>query len=184
MITRSKLKLGEGELVETNPEIGRVYPRRKMAEENPLESDSQFMDSFMTMRAMVEEMYREFKKGRSEDSSTSKQDKGTEESLLDGHSESKGKGKKAPLSTDFWSTSTQAKPFQSSPGKPVRELFKFMYLSSSGKIHLQTKQNNKRQLISSTKNSLKTVPALPPFPCSLEAANMYYTDMDCIVWIP
>jgi len=57
MLTRSKLKLGERELVETNPEIGRVYPRRKMAEESPLESDFQFMDSFMTMRAMVEEMY-------------------------------------------------------------------------------------------------------------------------------
>ena len=99
MITRSKLKLGEGELVETNLEIGRVYPRRKMAEENTLESDSQFMDSFMTMRAMVEEMYREFKKDRSEDYSTSKQDKGTEESLLDGHSEGKEKGKEAPLST-------------------------------------------------------------------------------------
>jgi len=99
MLTRSKLKLGEGELVETNPKIGRVYPRRKMVEEIPLESDSQFMDSFMTMRAMVEEMYREFKKGRGEDSSTSKQDKGTEESLLDGHSEGKGKGKEAPLST-------------------------------------------------------------------------------------
>ena len=60
MLTRSKLKLGE--LVETNPEIGRVYNERKMLEESPLESNPQFMDSFMTMRAMVEEMYREFKK--------------------------------------------------------------------------------------------------------------------------
>ena len=68
MITRSKFKLGEGELVEANPEIGRVYPKRKMLEESPLELDSQFMDSFMTMRAMVEEMYREFKKGRGKDS--------------------------------------------------------------------------------------------------------------------
>ena len=64
MLTRLKLKLGERELVEANPEIGRVYPRRKMTEEILFESDSQFMDSFMTMRAMVEEMYREFKKGR------------------------------------------------------------------------------------------------------------------------
>ena len=40
MITKSKLKLGEGELAEANPEIGRVFPRRKMAEENPLELDS------------------------------------------------------------------------------------------------------------------------------------------------
>ena len=57
------------------------------------------MDSFMTMRAMVEDMYREFKKGRSEDTSISKQDKGTEEPLLDGHLEGKGKGKEPPLST-------------------------------------------------------------------------------------
>jgi len=40
MITRSKLKLGDGELVETNPEIGRVYSKREMTEENPLASDS------------------------------------------------------------------------------------------------------------------------------------------------
>ena len=78
MLTRTKLKLVEGELVVDNPEIGRVYPKRKMAEESPLELDSQFMDSFMTMRSMVEEMYREFKKGRDEDSSNSKQDKGAE----------------------------------------------------------------------------------------------------------
>ncbi len=67
MITRSKLKLGEGELVEANIEIGRVYPKRKMSKESPLESDSQFMNSFMTMRTMVEEMYREFKRGRGEE---------------------------------------------------------------------------------------------------------------------
>ena len=40
MLIRSKVKLGEGELVETNPEIGRVYPKRKMSEENPMESDA------------------------------------------------------------------------------------------------------------------------------------------------
>ena len=45
------------------------------------------MDCFMTMRAVVEEMYQQFKKGRGEDTSTSKQDKRTEEPLLDGHSE-------------------------------------------------------------------------------------------------
>ena len=91
MLTRSKIKLREGELVETNPGIGRVYSKRKMLEENPLESDPQFMDSFMTMRSMVEEMYREFKKNRDEDSSNSKQDKGVEVSVL--HEHSKGKGK-------------------------------------------------------------------------------------------
>ena len=51
------------------------------------------------MRSMVEEMYQEFKKGRGEDTSTSKQDKGTNEPLLDGHFEGKGKGKEPPLST-------------------------------------------------------------------------------------
>jgi len=70
-----------------------------MAKEIPLESDSQFMDSFMTMRAMVEEMYREFKKGRGDDTSTYKQVKVIEEPFLYGHSEGKGKGKEPPLST-------------------------------------------------------------------------------------
>jgi len=72
MLTRSKLKLGKGELVEANPEIGRAYPRRRMAKQISMESESQFMDSFMAMRAMVEEMYQEFKKGRGESTSTPK----------------------------------------------------------------------------------------------------------------
>ena len=38
MLTRLKLRLGEGELVEANPEIGRVYSHRRMAEEAPLGS--------------------------------------------------------------------------------------------------------------------------------------------------
>ena len=62
-----------------------------MSEENPLESYPQFMDSFMTLKSMVEEMYRDYKKHRDEDASSSKQDKGVEESLL--HDHSKGKGK-------------------------------------------------------------------------------------------
>ena len=67
-----------------------------MAKESALKSDSQFMDSFMTMRAMVEEMYREFKKGRDEYSTNSKQDKGVEEYLLHDHSKGKGKEEKLP----------------------------------------------------------------------------------------
>ena len=98
MLTRLKLKLGEGELVEANPEIERVYPRREMAEQVSSESDSQFIDSFMTMRAMVEEMYREFKKGRGECTSTSKQEKGEEKTYL-GAQEVKGKGEKLPPSS-------------------------------------------------------------------------------------
>eukprot|EP00253_Pinus_taeda_P026350 PITA_26350 len=49
------------------------------------------------MKAMVEEMYREFKKGRDEDSLNSKPNKGVEESLL--HDHSKGKGKESKLPT-------------------------------------------------------------------------------------
>jgi len=44
-------------------------------------------------------MYRKFKKGRDEDTSTYKQDKGIEEPLLDGHLEGKGKWKEPRLST-------------------------------------------------------------------------------------
>ena len=55
-----------------------------MTEEIPLESNYQFMDSFMTMRAKVEEMYREFKKRRGESPSTSQTGKGVEEPLFVG----------------------------------------------------------------------------------------------------
>ena len=63
MLTRLKLRLGEGELVEANPKIGRVYSQRRMAKEAPLGSESQFIESFNTLQTMVEEMYLEFKKG-------------------------------------------------------------------------------------------------------------------------
>ncbi len=49
MLTRSKLKLGKGELDEANPDIRRVYSQRRMAEETPWESEAQFMESFMAM---------------------------------------------------------------------------------------------------------------------------------------
>ena len=75
MLTRSKLKLG-GELVETNPEIGRVYPQKKMSEEGSIRPDPQFIYSFLAIKSMVEEMYRDFRKHKDEDSSGSKQDKG------------------------------------------------------------------------------------------------------------
>ena len=75
MLTRSKLKLGEGELVETNPEIGRVYSRKTMSEEGSIGPDPQFIESFLAITSMVEEMYMEFRKHKGEDSSGSKQDK-------------------------------------------------------------------------------------------------------------
>jgi len=92
MLSRSKLKLGEGELVETNPEIGRVYPQKTMSEEGSMGRDPQFIDSFLAIRSMVEEMYKEFRKNKDEDSSVSKQDKREEESHF--HDHSKGKRKR------------------------------------------------------------------------------------------
>ena len=53
-----------------------------MADETPLGSESQFLDSFMTICAMVEEMYNEFKKGKGEGTSSPKTDKGAEEPFL------------------------------------------------------------------------------------------------------
>ena len=68
MLTRSKLKLGEGELVETNPEIGRVYSRKTVSKEGSIGPYSQFIESFLAIKSMVEEMYRDFRKHKGEDS--------------------------------------------------------------------------------------------------------------------
>lgn len=67
-----------------------------MVEEISMESESQFMDNFMAMRVMVEEMYQEFKKGQGKSTSTPKKDKGVEEPPLDAPPEAKGKGEKPP----------------------------------------------------------------------------------------
>ena len=58
MLTRSKLKLREGELVETNSEFGRVYSRKTMLEEGSIGPDPQFIESFLAIKSMVEEMYK------------------------------------------------------------------------------------------------------------------------------
>ena len=97
MLTRSKLKLGEGELVETNPEIGRVYPQKTMSEEGSVGLDPQFIESFLAINSMVEEMYKDFRKHKDEDSSGSKKDKKEDESHF--HDHSKGKGKEESFLT-------------------------------------------------------------------------------------
>ena len=121
MLTRSKLKIREGELVETNPDIGRVYSQRRMAGEVPLESKSQFMDSFMAMRAMVEEMYREFKKGRGESTSTPKQGKGAEEPLLVAHPEGKGNEENPSPPSPPLSPSSSSSSHKESPEKKKKK---------------------------------------------------------------
>ena len=66
MLTRSRLKHGEGELVEEDPEIGsrRTFsrtmssPRREEEGhtewEKPIISESEFLEAFMSMKAMME----------------------------------------------------------------------------------------------------------------------------------
>lgn len=97
MLTRSKLELGEGELVETNHEIERVYPQKKMSEEGSMGPDPQFIETFLAIKSMVEEMYEDFRKYKVEDSSCSKQDKEEDESHF--HDHSKGKGKEESFVT-------------------------------------------------------------------------------------
>ena len=72
-------------MVETNPEIGRVYPQKTMSEEGSMGPDRQFIESFLAIKSMVEEMYRDFRKHKDEDSSGSKQDKEEDESHFHGH---------------------------------------------------------------------------------------------------
>lgn len=60
MITRLKLKQGEGELISPKLEIGRLFRKKKIAEEGPLGSEAQLVDSFITIKSMVEEMYNNF----------------------------------------------------------------------------------------------------------------------------
>ncbi len=50
------------------------------------------MDSLMTMRAMMEEIYQEFKKDQGASTSTPEQGKGVKEPLLFTHLEGKWKG--------------------------------------------------------------------------------------------
>ena len=115
MLTRLKLRLREEELVEANPEIGRVYSHRRMVEEAPLGSKSQFIESFKTLQAMVEEMYLEFKKGRGESTATPKPDKGAEEHFLVSPLEGKGKGGMTP--PPFPPSSSSSSSYSSSSKK-------------------------------------------------------------------
>ena len=63
MLTRSKLKHGEGELEEFDPEIG--SRRRKMTslkgEEaaSSIPSEGEFLKAFMRMQTMVEDLYQD-----------------------------------------------------------------------------------------------------------------------------
>ena len=68
-----------------------------MLEEGYVGPDPQFIDSFLAINSMVEEMYRDFRKHKEEDSSGFKQDKGEVECHF--HDHSKGKGKEESFLT-------------------------------------------------------------------------------------
>ena len=68
-----------------------------MLEEGSVGPDPQFIDSFLAIRSMVEEMYNDFRKHKDEDASGSKQDKGEEDPFL--HDHTKGKGKEESFLT-------------------------------------------------------------------------------------
>jgi hypothetical protein len=64
MLTRSKLKHGEGLLEEFNPDIGmrHTFQQQVMVlegEESLTEFERSFWKAFLDMKAMVEELYRE-----------------------------------------------------------------------------------------------------------------------------
>jgi hypothetical protein len=62
MITRAKLKRGEGQLEDFNPEIQRRPRKREMSslrKLGPFASEDDFFEAFQFMKAMVEELYHE-----------------------------------------------------------------------------------------------------------------------------
>ena len=88
-----------------------------MVEEAPLGSESQFIEIFKTLQAMVEEMYLEFRKGQGESTSTPKPDKGAEEPFLVAFLEGKGKGGMPPPPSPPSSPSSSSSSSSSSKKK-------------------------------------------------------------------
>ena len=68
-----------------------------MSEEGSAGPDPQFIEIFLAIKSMVEEMYGDFRKHKVEDSSSSKKDKEEDESHF--HDHSKGKGKEESFLT-------------------------------------------------------------------------------------
>ena len=143
MLTKLRLEQGEGELVEANPEIGRVFSQRRMADETPLGSDSQFLDSFMTIHAMVEEMYHEFKKNKDEGTSSPK------------YQEDKGKGgmlpppspPSSPSSSSLSSSSHKSSPFKKKKKSYLIKLdVKFDLPIYDGELNVEKLDNWIRQI--------------------------------------
>ena len=82
--------------METNHEIGRVYSQKTMSAEGSMGPDPQFIESFPDIKSMIEEMYKDFREPKVEDSSGSKQDKEEYESHFHDHSKGKGKDESFP----------------------------------------------------------------------------------------
>jgi hypothetical protein len=67
MLTRARLKRGEGKLASYNPEIQRRFRKREMDSPRrlgPYEYEDDFFEAFQLMKAMVEDLYHERGKQR------------------------------------------------------------------------------------------------------------------------
>ena len=97
MLTRSRLKRGEGELVEEDPEIGsrKTFSRTMSSpqgedeghteQEKPVISESEFLEAFMSMKAMMEILL-------DEQAERKKKEEGSSSKDAEVKKEEKGKG--------------------------------------------------------------------------------------------
>jgi hypothetical protein len=87
MLTRSRLKLGEGELVEGDPEIGsrRTISRETMSSprgeeeghnerEKPVISETEFLEAFISMKSMMEILLEERAERKKKEGESSSKD--------------------------------------------------------------------------------------------------------------
>ena len=97
MLTRSRLNLGEGELVEGDPDIGfrRTFSRTMSSprgeeeghteREKPVMSETEFLEAFMSMKSMMELLLKERAERKKKEEGSSSRD-------AEVKSEEKGKG--------------------------------------------------------------------------------------------
>ena len=86
MLTRSRLKLGEGELVEEDPEIGfkRTFSRTMSSprgeeeghteREKTVMSETEFLEAFMSMKSMMELLLEEWAERKKKEEGSSSRD--------------------------------------------------------------------------------------------------------------
>ena len=130
MLTRSRLKCGEGELVEEYPDIGSrrtfsrtmYFPRGEEEGhtkwEKPIISETEFLEDFMSMKAMMEILLDEQAERKKEEGSSSKD--------VEAKKEEKGKGVGGdgdpPETNQTFSSSHTSHSNNASPNMPYFKL--------------------------------------------------------------